>query len=278
MRLQGKVAIVTGGTKGVGRGIARRYAEEGASVVLTGRSVDLGEAVAKEIRDEGGKAIFVRADLAVEDDCRNMVEVAEREFGPLSTLVNNAAATHMIGTAHPHADRRMHLLENETLDIMWKSDMYGFFWCCRYALRAMLANGRTDCSIVNISSGAGAGGGGEMDAYAASKGAMNAVTLSMAGEYARLGIRVNAIVLGLINNGGGVAAILAKEEMAAAVKKMIPLRLVGEPDDIAWGAVYLGSDEARYITGVLLPICGGANTVKSTEDVHGAGFAEPVPA
>jgi len=275
MRLQGKVAVITGGTKGVGHGIAKRFAEEGASVVLTGRSEDLGRKVEQEIRESGGKALFVRADLSVEDDCRNMIEVAEREFGPLSTLVNNAAATHMIGTDHPYADRRMHLLPNETLDIMWKSDMYGFFWCCRYALRAMLANGRQDCSIINISSGAGSGGGGEMDAYAASKAAMNGVTLSMAGEYARSNIRVNAIVLGLINNGNGVAAILADDAMAAAVKQRIPLPIVGEPDDIAWGAVYLASDQARYVTGALLPICGGANTTTMTEEMRHPGWAEP---
>lgn len=278
MRLKGKVAIVTGGTKGVGRGIAHRFAEEGASVVLTGRSEDLGRAVEREIRDAGGQAKFVRADISIEDDCRNMVATAENEFGPLTTLVNNAAATHMIGTAHPLADRRMHMLSNETLDIMWRSDLYGLFWCCRYALQAMLAHGQPGCSIVNISSGAGSGGGGDMDAYAASKAAMNGVTQSMAGEYARLGIRVNAIVLGLINNGGGVAAMLADETMSAAVRGRIPLPFVGEPDDIAWGAVYLASDQARYVTGTLLPIDGGASSTTVTEETSGTGWAEPLPA
>ena len=181
-----------------------------------------------------------------------MVAAAERQFGPLTTLVNNAAATHMIGTAHPHADKRMHLLSNETLDIIWRSDLYGFFWCCRYALRAMLAHGTPGCSIVNISSGAGNGVGGDMDAYVASKAAMNSITKSMAGEYAYAGIRVNAIVLGLINNGGGVAAILAKPEIAEAMTRHIPMGVVGAPDDIAWGAVYLASDQARYVTGALL--------------------------
>ena len=275
MRLKGKVAIVTGGTKGVGRGIAHRFAEEGAAVVLTGRSEDLGRAVEREIRDAGRQALFVRADISVEDDCRNMVAVAEREFGPLTTLINNAAATHMIGTAHPLADRRMHLLSNETLDIMWRSDLYGLFWCCRYALRAMLAHGRPGCSIVNISSGAADGGGGEMDTYAASKAAMNGITKSMAGEYAQAGIRVNAIVLGLINNGGGVAAILADEAMSAAVRARIPLPFVGEPDDIAWGAVYLASDQARYVTGVLLPIDGGATGTTVTPEHSATGWAEP---
>jgi meso-butanediol dehydrogenase/(S,S)-butanediol dehydrogenase/diacetyl reductase len=275
VRLKDKVVIITGGTKGVGRGIAHRFAEEGAKVVLTGRSEDLGQAVEREIRDAGGTALFVRADISVEEDCRNMVEFAEREFGPLTTLVNNAAATHMIGTAHPLADRRMHTLSNETLDIMWRSDLYGLFWCCRYALLAMLAHRRPGCSIVNISSGAALGSALDMDAYTASKAAMNGVTRSMAGEYARSGIRVNAIMLGLINNGGGVAAMLQNPAIAEAVTGRIPLGVAGTPDDIAWGAVYLASDQARYLTGVVLPIDGGASNTTVNDETSGTGWAEP---
>lgn len=274
MRLAEKVAIVTGATKGVGRGIAKRFAEEGAAVLLTGRSEDLGRAVEREILDTGGRAHFVRADLSVEDDCRNMIDAAQEKFGPLTTLVNNAAATHMIGTSHPHADRKMHELTNETLDIMWRSDLYGIFWSCRYALQAMLAHGQPGCSIVNITSGAAHSGYG-MDAYVASKAAMNGITHSMAGEYARSGIRVNAISLGLINNGGGVAAMLADETIAAAVRSTIPLPFVGEPDDIAWGAVYLASDEARYLTGVVLPIDGGSSGCRLAEqETSKEGWAE----
>lgn len=276
MRLKGKVAVITGGTKGVGRGIAHRFAQEGASVVFTGRSEDLGRAVEREIADAGGQAAFVRADLSVEEDCRRMIEAAEERFGPLTTLVNNAAATHMIGTLHEFADRRMHELSNETLDIMWKSDLYGLFWCCRYALRAMLAHGRPGCSIVNISSGA-AQSGYDMDAYVASKAAMNGITHSMAGEYARSGIRVNAIALGLVNNGGGVAAMMADPAVAAAVTANIPLPFIGEPDDIAWGSVYLASDEAKYITGVVLPIDGGSSGCRVGEqETSKEGWAEPI--
>jgi len=252
-----------------------RFAEEGASVLLAGRSEDLGHAVEREILDAGGRAAFVRADISVEDDCRRMIEVAEERFGPLTTLVNNAAATHMIGTLHPHADGPMHKLSNETLDIMWKSDLYGLFWCCRYALRAMLAHGRPGCSIVNISSGAAQSGNG-MDAYVASKAAMNGITHSMAGEYARTGIRVNAIALGLIDNGGGVAAMMADPAIAGAMRATIPLSFIGEPDDIAWGAVYLASDEAKYVTGVVLPIDGGSSGCRvGEEEVSKAGWAEP---
>ena len=111
--------------------------------MFTGRAEDLGRKVSGDPRCRRESA--VRARRPQRENCRIMVEVAEREFGPLTTLVNNAAATHMIGTVHPLADRRMHLLSNETLDIMWKSDLYGLFWCCRYALRAMLTHKRQGC-------------------------------------------------------------------------------------------------------------------------------------
>jgi meso-butanediol dehydrogenase/(S,S)-butanediol dehydrogenase/diacetyl reductase len=274
MRLNGKVAIVTGASKGVGRGIARRFAAEGAKVVIAARSADSGKVVEQEIRSAGGEALFVRTDISVEEDCRRVVEVAELEFGPLTTLVHNAAATHLIGTSSPIADTRMHQLSNQTLDAMWRSDLYGFFWCCRYALRAMLAHGNGG-SIVNISSGAALGYAMDMDAYVASKAAMNGVTRSMAGEYAKARIRVNAIVLGLINNGGGVAARLQDEHISATVRSRIPLPFVGEPDDIAWGAVYLASDESRYVTGVLLPIDGGSTSTTCSDETSGTGWAAP---
>jgi NAD(P)-dependent dehydrogenase (short-subunit alcohol dehydrogenase family) len=104
---------------------------------------------------------------------------------------------------------------------------------------------------------------------------MNGVTRSMAGEYAKSGIRVNAISLGLINNGGGVAAMLQDKAISAAVLSRIPVGSVGVPDDIAWGAVYLASDEARYVTGVLLPIDGGASSTTVNNETEGTGWAEP---
>jgi NAD(P)-dependent dehydrogenase (short-subunit alcohol dehydrogenase family) len=256
MRLAGKVAIVTGATRGVGRGIARRFAESGAKVVIAGRSVDAGAKVEEEIRAQGGDAFFVRTDISSEDDCRMLIGAAEERYGKLTTFVHNAAATHLIGSDSPNADTRMDKLSNQTMDEIWRSDLYGLFWCCRYAIRSMLKN-EAGGSIVNISSGAGTIGALNMDAYVASKAAMNGVTRSMAAEYARSRIRVNAIVLGLINNGGAVEAMLQKPDLAASLRASIPLPFVGEPDDIAWASVYLASDEARYITGVLLPVDGG---------------------
>jgi NAD(P)-dependent dehydrogenase (short-subunit alcohol dehydrogenase family) len=274
MRLSGKVAIVTGATKGVGRGIAQRFAEAGAKVVLAGRTEKTGRDVEREILESGGQAMFVRTDLSVEADCRALVEATEEQFGALTTLVNNAAATHLIGSNSPIADNRMHLLKNETMDAMWGSDLYGLFWTCRYALRAMLKH-HSGGSIINISSGVAFGGGGDMDAYAASKGAMQAITRSMAGEYAASRIRVNAIVLGLINNGGPVMEMLKDPQLTAAMQATIPLPMVGEPDDIAWGAVYLASDESRYVTGAALPIDGGAQNTRRNDALSGTGWAAP---
>jgi NAD(P)-dependent dehydrogenase (short-subunit alcohol dehydrogenase family) len=140
----------------------------------------------------------------------------------------------------------------------------------------MLAHGNGG-SIVNISSGAAWRGRGGMDVYTATKAAMEGVTRSMAGQYASARIRVNAIVLGLINNGGGVAHMLDNPEIAPLIRAEIPLPFVGEPDDIAWGAVYLASDEARYVTGVSLPIDGGALNAASGGSTTESGFAEPKP-
>ncbi|MCU1456454.1 MAG: short-chain dehydrogenase/reductase [Actinomycetia bacterium] len=256
MRLRDKVAIVTGATKGIGAGIARRFAEEGAAVVVAGRTEALGNAVAEEIRAEGGRAIFIRSDISVEDDCRRLVELTQAEFGPLTTLVNNAAATHLYGSSGKYADTRMHLLSNEVLDQAWRSDLYGLFWCCRYALLAML-EADAGGAIVNVSSGVAVRGAPDLDAYTAAKAAMNGITRSMASEYAAARIRVNVISTGFIHSGEGTEHLLSGE-MEAALRAITPLPYFGVPDDIAWAAVYLASDESRYVTGVTLPVDGGS--------------------
>ena len=256
VRLKDKIAIITGATRGVGRGIAHRFAENGAKVVLAGRSVSDGQKVEDEIRSAGGEATFVKTDISREEDCRNVCETAVERYGSLTTFIHNAAATHLIGTNTPLSDAPMDRLSNAAMDEIWRSDLYGFFWCCRYALKAMMKNDGAG-SIINVSSGAGTVGALNMDAYVASKSAMNGVTRSMAAEYARSNIRVNAIVLGLINNGGQVQDMLNNPTLAAGLRAAIPLPVMGEPNDIAWAAVYLASDEARYVTGILLPVDGG---------------------
>jgi 3-oxoacyl-[acyl-carrier protein] reductase len=253
-RLEGKVAIVTGATKGIGRGIARVFAREGAKVLVAGRTPELGKKVEAEILAEGGQALFLKTDIGVEADVQRAVETAEERFGPLTTLVNNAAATHLVGLPH-RGDTLLADLSNGVMQESLQTNVWGLFWCCKYAIAAMQRHGGG--SVVNISSGVAVKGAPQMDAYTASKGAMNALTRSLAVGYAKQKIRVNAISTGFIETGDITDEQLAAPGQRDWLTQIIPLPYFGVPDDIAHGCVYLASDEARYVTGAVLPIDGG---------------------
>jgi len=254
MRLDGKVALVTGATRGIGRTIATVFAREGAKVVLTGRTVAAGEALQAEIRGTGGAAIFVPTDIGNEDDVVRAVRAAVERFGTLTTLVNNAAATHLSGLPD-RGDAGVGELANEVLAEALQTNLWGLVWCCKHAVAEMTRAGGG--SIVNISSGVATKGAAQMDAYSATKGAMNALTRSMAVGYAKRRIRVNSISSGLIQSGEAIEPLLADPAMRDWLERSIPLPYFGVPDDIAWGCVYLASDESRYVTGTVLPIDGG---------------------
>jgi NAD(P)-dependent dehydrogenase (short-subunit alcohol dehydrogenase family) len=254
MRLQGKVALVTGATKGIGRGVARRFASEGAAVVLAGRSAEAGRAAEAEIRQAGGRALFVQTDIGKEPDVVRAVRAAVDEFGRLTTLVNNAAATHLVG-ASGRGDAQVTELPNEVLAESLQTNVWGLVWCCKHSIPHMVAAGGG--SIINVSSGVAVRGAPQMDAYTATKGSMNALSRSLAVEYAKQGIRVNTISTGFIESGEQTAAMLALPGQREWLESAIPLPYFGVPDDIAWGCVYLASDEARYVTGADLAIDGG---------------------
>ena len=254
MRLDGKVALVTGATKGIGRTIARVLAREGAKVVLAGRTVAAGEAAAAEIVAAGGTALFVPTDVGVEADVARAVATAVNRFGSLTTLVNCAAATHLPARSEG-GDAGAAELPDDVLAETLRTNLWGVVWCCRHAVPAMRRAGGG--SIVNISSGVATKGAASMDAYTASKGALNALTRSMAVGYGKDRIRVNAISSGLIRSGPTIDALLADPERRRMLEQMIPLPYVGVPEDIAWGCVYLASEESRYVTGTVLPIDGG---------------------
>ena len=250
MRLDGKVALVTGATRGIGRGIAHVLAREGAHVVLAGRTVADGEAAAREITAAGGSALYVQADVAVEADVvRAVARVVER-FGRLTTLVNNAAATHL----PEHGDAGLAELENAVMSEALATNLWGLFWCCKHVIPEMTKAGGG--SIVNVSSGVATKGAPGMDAYTATKGAMNALTRSLAVGYAKRRIRVNAIACGFVASAGA-DDLLADPERRRWLETIIPLPYFGAPEDVAWGCVYLASDESRYVTGAVLPIDGG---------------------
>ena len=242
MRLDGKVALVTGATKGIGRTIATVFAREGARVVLAGRTVTAGDALEAEITAAGGAAAFVPTDIGKEADVVRAVRTAVERFGSLTTLVNNAAATHLSGL-RDRGDAGVAELANEVLDEALATNFWGLIWCCKHAIAEMSAAGGG--SIINISSGV------------ATKGAMNALTRSMAVGYASRRIRVNAISSGLIESGEAIEPLLADPAMRDWLERSIPLPYFGVPEDIAWGCVYLASDESRYVTGTVLPIDGG---------------------
>jgi 3-oxoacyl-[acyl-carrier protein] reductase len=254
MRLEGKVALVTGATRGIGRTIALVFAREGAKVVLAGRTAAAGEQLESEIRDAGGEAAYVQTDIGKEADVVRAVRTAVDRFGCLTTLVNNAAATHLSGLPE-RGDAGVGDLSDEVLAEALQTNLWGLFWCCKHAIGAMSNAGGG--SIINISSGVATKGAAMMDAYSATKGAMNALTRSMAVGYAKCRIRVNAISSGLIESGESIERLLADDTTRDWLERSIPLPYFGVPEDIAWGCVYLASDESRYVTGTVLPIDGG---------------------
>lgn len=253
-RLEGKVALVTGSTAGCGEASARRFAAEGARVIVTGRNRERGEEISAQIRSGGGEACFIRADIGVEADVEKLVAGTVAAYGGLDILVNNASPTELQrGSAR--VDGPVTRLSTNDMENLWRGALYGYFFACRFGIAAMIAGGRGG-SVVNISSTVSVAGVEGADAYTAAKGAINATTRSMAVEYAPHGIRVNAILLGLILTSD-TARNLVADPQAGELLKSRHLTRFGEPEDIANAALFLASDESAFITGSELRADGG---------------------
>lgn len=253
MRLDGKVALVTGGTRGIGRGIVEMLAAEGAAVAFTGRSEDKGREVEHSVRDAGGRVLYLRADNGIESDVAGAVRSTVESFGSLTTLVNNAISDDVAKGKDSHVD----VMDNETFDSIMQISLMGTFWASKYAIPEMRKAGNG--SIVNISASSSKQALPERPAYVASKGAINAMTRQMAVDYGKENIRVNTIIVGFIFTGTPqMTAILANPTMRAAFEKNVMVPQLGEPADIAAGVVYLAADESKYVTGTQLTIDGGA--------------------
>ncbi len=245
-RLAGKVAWVTGGGEGIGAAIARAFAREEAAVVVTGRRKAPLARVVAEIKREGGKARAVAGSVTDEHHVRAVVSAARRAFGGLNVVVNNAARGLFDTPLHKTSDRDW----RELLDV----NVTGVFRVTRAAVPEMLK--RRGGSVINISSSGGlvAVPGGA--AYSATKGALNALTRSLAVDYAKQGIRFNAVCPGLVDTQMA-ASLLNDRKRAAPVLATCPLGRPGTPDEIAALAVYLASDESSWVTGGIFSIDGG---------------------
>jgi NAD(P)-dependent dehydrogenase (short-subunit alcohol dehydrogenase family) len=246
-RLAGEVALVTGSTAGIGAAIARRFALEGASVVVHGRDEARGAAVVTSI---GRAARFVAADLADPSAADALVAATVEHFGGLSVLVNNAAQAEPDGPARELDDERWQAIIN--VDLLAPARL------CRAAIPHMMAAGHG--AIVNISSRAAQRPNRGYAGYASAKGALEALTRSVAVDEAAHGIRCNAISPGYVLNSRRDADLSDEERLRRAA--MHPLGL-GTADDVAWAAVYLASPESRWLTGMTMPLDGGSSVPRA---------------
>lgn len=241
------VTVVTGGSRGIGAATCLRLAAEGHDVVVNYvRDAAAAEEVADKVRAAGARAVSVRADTSVEADVERLFEVAERELGPLTGLVNNAAVTGPLGR---FADAGTDVLRR-VVDV----NLMGTLLCSRQAVRLMTP--RRAGVIVNISSGAATlGSPGEYVHYAATKAAVDAFTLGLAKELGPDGIRVNAVAPGLVDTD--MHAAMGAPDRPREMAGNIPLRRAGEAEEIAAAVAWLMSPDASYTTGTVLRVAGG---------------------
>lgn len=253
MKLQNKVAMVTGGGRGIGRAIAIKLAEEGADVVVASTSMEPANAVIREVEARGRRGLAIQTDVSKYDDVKRSVAEALQAFGHIDLLVNNAGGS---------AREKMSLFcesEEDTWDYILGTNLKGVFYTCRQVIGHMLDRG--EGSIINIGSVAGMIGLASQVDYSAAKGGVIAFTKALAKETAAQGIRVNCVSPGpTISEAGRNFAKQAKPGAAYQVlSKATGFGRFGEAEDIASMVAYLASDDAKFITGQNIPVCGVMN-------------------
>jgi NAD(P)-dependent dehydrogenase (short-subunit alcohol dehydrogenase family) len=248
MRLQGKVTLITGAGMGMGRAVALRFAQEGATVVIADVNVEAGEAAAHEINDSGGIAHVVKADVSKAADCEAMVAETIDRYGKLNACYANAAVQ-LIGK-----DARAHELNEEIWDRTMAINLKGVWLTSKYAVAAMLKSGG---SLILAGSPTGmSGAGAGYTAYASSKGGVHALMRVMAADYARDGIRVNAVIPGPMRTPL-TKNLFADPNVANPLAARTMLGRIGEADDVSGLLVFLASDESSYCTGGFYMADGG---------------------
>lgn len=249
MRLNHKVALITGGTSGIGEATALLFAKEGAKVAITGRNETRGHAVTARILESGGQAIFLRTDVRKADECRRAVDETLRAFHSLDILFNNAGVFY----AHTTLD-----CTEEEWDLQIDINLKGTFLMSKYALPSMIAQRRG--VIINNSSGWGIVGGDAAVAYCASKGGVVLLTKAMAIDHGRQGIRVNCICPGdvdtpMLPEDARFRGLKWNDYLAGCANR--PLGRIGTADEIAKAALFLACDDSSFMTGAALVVDGG---------------------
>ena len=249
-RLKDKVAIVTGSTSGIGIGIARLFAAEGAKVVICGRRQEKGQAVVDEIAKEGGEAYYHFMDITDTDSIDKLMADTVEKYGKIDVLVNNAANVGL-------KDGRVDELTIEMWDAVFNSDMRGTFYTTKCVLPYMTKN-ETGGSIINIGSMASCGGDLGSTAYACAKAGVDMLTKSTALQYGKQNIRCNCVRPGLIVTPQNEAHV--PQALKDIFLSNIMVNRYGCPEDIGHMCVYLASDESSYVSGQIVNVDGGMNS------------------
>ncbi|MGE3269332.1 MAG: SDR family NAD(P)-dependent oxidoreductase [Chloroflexota bacterium] len=248
--LEGKVALVTGSAGGIGLGIARRFAREGAKIVLCDKDADRLPGAAGEVEEDGGEVIAVHTDVSVEAEVEALFNQAVDRFGTLDILVNNAMMPVHMGERGPFLKMRA-----EGWDRFMAANLGMLFYCSHRAAKIMAK--KRNGSIINISTNGAVRPHRNSVAYDAMKGAVDSFTRAAAIDLAPWGVRVNSIQPGLIATRNNLAATPEEQERRNAV---VPIGRAGLPTDIAWAATFLASDDASYMTGISILVDGGLIT------------------
>ncbi len=244
--VKGKVAIVTGGTSGIGREITKTFALNGMHVVFSGRNEERAAKIIDDIRAAGGDAMFVKADVRSEEDVRNLVDAAVKKYGRLNVMVNNAGVTPPLKPIHEY--------DAAEFNRVTESNYTSLFFGTKYAVQAMLDTNSRECAVINIASASGLKATECFSPYDGSKHAAVGLTKTCALDYAKHDITVNAICPGVIDTE---IFANAPEEVREINKKAVPIGRFGRPEEMSYLALFLATDMARFITGSIITADGG---------------------